>query len=175
MERGEDRRSVRCATVEVGSRRRGSRDVVARVSGSRLATRTSYRKRSSDRSAYDRGVDRDGFRSWLERYFAAWVSNDPVDVAALFAEDAEYSYGPFREPERGRDRIVRAWIDGGVPRGLRTRHEVLAVEGDVGVARWQVTYMGDDGLVEMDGVLVCTFDPSGRCTIHREWFDRRGT
>lgn len=120
-------------------------------------------------------MDREGFRSWLERYFAAWVSNDPVDVASLFAEDAEYSYGPFREPERGRDRIVRAWVDGGVPRGLRTRHEVLAVEGDVGVARWLVTYDGDDGPVEMDGVLVCTFDRSGRCTIHREWFDRRGT
>jgi ketosteroid isomerase-like protein len=43
-------------------------------------------------------MDRGGFEDWLRRYFDAWVSNDPVDVAALFTEDALYWVGPFREP-----------------------------------------------------------------------------
>jgi hypothetical protein len=49
----------------------------------------------------------EGLTDWLERYFAAWRSNDPDEIAALFAADAVYSYGPFREPSIGRDAIVR--------------------------------------------------------------------
>lgn len=119
-------------------------------------------------------MDLHTFAGWLERYFAAWVSNDPDEVAALFSEDAEYSYGPFREAAHGRDEIVRAWVDGGVPPGLRTRFEPLAIEGDRGVAHWNVTFAGDGGgTVEIDGILLCTFDAQGRCTLHREWFESR--
>ena len=49
--------------------------------------------------------------SWLDRYFAAWKSNDPEDVAALFTEDAVYSYSPFRAETRGRDEIPRRKTD----------------------------------------------------------------
>jgi ketosteroid isomerase-like protein len=121
-------------------------------------------------------VDLGSFRSWLDRYFAAWASNDPDEVAALFSEDAEYSYGPFRESTRGRDAIVRAWVNGGVQRELRTRHEALAVLGDLGVAHWSVTFRDDDGgTTELDGILVCDFAADGRCVRHREWYDRRET
>jgi hypothetical protein len=119
-------------------------------------------------------VDLRSFGSWLERYFAAWASNDPEEVAALFAEDAEYSWGPFREPARGREAIVRAWVEGGAPSELRWRCEPIAVEGDVGVAHWSAAFPGEgDGVTELDGILVCTFDDRGRCTLHREWYDRR--
>jgi len=120
-------------------------------------------------------MDREGFAAWLERYFAAWASNDADDVAALFAEDAEYSYGPFRPSALGRDEIVRRWVDGGVPPELRTHHEVLAFEGDRGVAHWRVAFRGERGTAETDGILVCTFDDAGRCTLHREWYDHRET
>ena len=33
-------------------------------------------------------MDQEAFERWLAGYFAAWVSNDPADVASLFAEDA---------------------------------------------------------------------------------------
>jgi SnoaL-like protein len=79
-------------------------------------------------------VDLRSFDGWLERYFSAWASNDPDAVSALFSDDAEYSWGPFREIARGRDAIVRAWVDGGAPAELRYRYEPIAVEGDVGVA-----------------------------------------
>jgi SnoaL-like domain len=120
-----------------------------------------------------RHMDREGFARWLDRYFGAWASNDPDEVAALFAEDAEYSYGPFRRSAHGREEIVRAWVDGGAPPDLRTHHEVLAFEDDHGVAHWTVSYRGELGPVETDGILVCTFDAEGRCTLHREWYDRR--
>ena len=119
-------------------------------------------------------MDPDTFRSWLDRYFAAWASNDPDEVAALFAEDAVYSWGPFRKSARGREAIVRAWVDGGVPHELRFDYEPIAVEGHRGVAHWNVSHRADDGgRVELDGVLVCDFDADGRCTLHREWYDRR--
>jgi hypothetical protein len=31
------------------------------------------------------------------------------------------------------------------------------------------------GLVEFDGILVCTVDDQGDCTSHREWHERRET
>jgi hypothetical protein len=77
-------------------------------------------------------MDLDAFREWLRRYFDAWASNDPVEVSSLFAVDAVYSYGPFREETRGRDAIVRAWVEGRVPTELRTDVEPIAVSGDRG-------------------------------------------
>jgi SnoaL-like protein len=57
-------------------------------------------------------MDPAGFEDWLGRYFDAWVSNDPADVASLFTEDAIYRVGPFREPWVGRDQIVDRWTSG---------------------------------------------------------------
>jgi hypothetical protein len=84
-----------------------------------------------------------------------------------------YSYGPFREETRGREAIVRAWVEGGVPSELRTDVEPIAVAGDRGVAHWRVSFRdGSGSAIEMDGILVCDFDEAGRCILHREWYDR---
>ena len=118
-------------------------------------------------------MDQEAFVGWLERYFAAWTSNDPDDVAALFAPDAVYSYGPFRDEARGQQEIVRRWVEGGVMPGLRWSYEPLAVEGERGVANWRVSYHSEDGRTEIDGILVLDFDDQGRCISHREWYERR--
>ena len=119
-------------------------------------------------------MDRAGFEDWLRRYFEAWVSNDPSDVAPLFAEDALYWVGPFREPWVGREQIVARWTVG-TQEDVRTAFDVVAVEGDTGVAHWNVSSRtGDDrGRKEWDGVLVIEFGPNGRCREHREWFSQR--
>lgn len=120
-------------------------------------------------------VDRVAFDAWLAGYFAAWASNDPLEVERLFAPDAVYHYGPFGEPARGRPQIVANWIADGVPAEVEFRYDVLAVDDDVGVANWWVRQRqrpGDDEL-EMDGILVIRFDAGGKCVEHREWFHRR--
>jgi hypothetical protein len=119
-------------------------------------------------------VDLEGFGSWLDRYFEVWRSNEPTEVAALFAADAVYSYGPFRESTLGRDAIVEAWTSAPPQEDLRFGHEALAVAGRRGIAHWSVSFRGEgDVRVELDGILVCDFDDEGRCTLHREWYDRR--
>jgi len=119
-------------------------------------------------------MDADSFHDWLERYFAAWASNDPDQVRALFGQDAVYSYGPFRDDDaRGREEIARRWVGGGVRPGLRTWFEPLAVDGERGVARWRVSFDDQNGRVELDGILVLDFDADGRCTLHREWYHHR--
>jgi hypothetical protein len=122
-----------------------------------------------------RAMDPGSFRRWLDRYVDAWRSNEAHDVVPLFAEDAVYSYGPFREETRGRDQIVRRWVDAGVQPRLELSVEPLALEGQRGVAHWRASFDADDGRVELDGILVLDFDRDGRCTLHREWSERRLT
>jgi nuclear transport factor 2 (NTF2) superfamily protein len=114
--------------------------------------------------------------SWLDRYFAAWESNEPDAVASLFTEDAVYSYGPFTEVTRGREAIVREWLAGGAGTDFAWRHEPLAVTGDRGVAHWAVSFRDtNDATVELDGIFVLDFDAKGLCAEHREWYVRRET
>jgi hypothetical protein len=55
--------------------------------------------------------------------------------------------------------------------GLETWFEVLAVEGERGVAHWRVSHdAAEDTRETLDGILVCDFDERGRCSLHREWF-----
>lgn len=118
-------------------------------------------------------MDIGSFGDWLARYFRAWASNDPADVGALFAEDAEYFTGPFSVPQQGRAAIVERWT-GGVQMDVRASFEPLAVNGDVGVAHWNVRSRTVAGsLREWDGMLVITFDAGGRCREHREWYSVR--
>jgi len=84
-------------------------------------------------------MDREGFEGWLRRYFDAWVSNDPVDVASLFTEDAIYWVGPFL------DQVVTPLF----PDGL------TVIKGDG-------QFKGADGLTikEDSFVLVLLFTPA---------------
>jgi hypothetical protein len=67
---------------------------------------------------------------------------------------------------------VRNWVEGGVRPGLETWFEVLAVDGERGVASWRVIFDSDvGGRVTLDGILVCDLDDRGRCTVHREWYE----
>ena len=111
---------------------------------------------------------------WLHRYFHAWQSNNAGDVAALFAEDAVYFYGPFREPARGRQTIVANWISD--PQGqldVTYKFEALATAGDLGIAHWHVQFetASEPGRrTELDGILVLKFNAALECIEHREWY-----
>ncbi len=120
-------------------------------------------------------MDRQEFDDWLRRYFEAWVSNDRDAVGKLFAEDAVYHVNPFSGPRMtGRAEIVDVWTsEPEAQRDIRWTYEPLAVEGDRGIAHWQVSFAPEgatDRRTELDGILVVTFDGDGRCTDHREWY-----
>ncbi len=119
-------------------------------------------------------MDRQGFERWLDDYTAAWMSNDLDDVGALFTDDARYYTTPFLEPWQGRDEIVRRWVAMSTE-DLGLRGEVIAVDGDTGVARiWVTTQLrGDAVRVDHAGVIVCRFTPDARCFEHHEWYARR--
>jgi SnoaL-like domain len=122
-------------------------------------------------------VDLDALGTWLDAYGRAWLSNDAADVAALFTEEATYSYGPFSRTTEGRDAIVQAWISD--PEGQRDvtfEAEAIAALGQTGVGHFRVTYVpaADPRVrVELDGILVLEFAGDGRCTGHREWYAKR--
>lgn len=113
------------------------------------------------------------FNQWLERYFEAWHTNDPADVEALFAKDAVYHYGPFEPPTIGREAIVERWVSNpSQQRDIQTTFDAIAINGNTGVAHWNVTFRrGTDQVkVEADGILLIKFDQHLLCTEHQEWF-----
>jgi ketosteroid isomerase-like protein len=54
-------------------------------------------------------ITADDVAAWVERYLAAWTSNDAGDIAALFTEDGEYHEEPYETDWIGRDEIVDGW------------------------------------------------------------------
>ena len=119
-------------------------------------------------------MDVDAIERWMEAYRAAWISNVPGEVEALFTEDAVYTVSPFAEPWIGREQIVRRWV-AGIRQDVEITYEVLSINGDQAIIHWHVftRNVGDPVRVEYDGVLVLRFVPDGRCSEHREWYFRR--
>jgi hypothetical protein len=113
------------------------------------------------------GVDR-----WLERYVAAWTSNDAGEIGDLFSEDARYRYHAYDDPVVGRDAIVEAWLsEGDEPGSFEASYECYAVESDRAAAVGVTTYRADRRVY--DNVFLLRFDDEGRCSEFTEWFVKR--
>ena len=113
-------------------------------------------------------MDHAAVQAWLDRYIAAWRSGDPADIGALFGADAAYSYGPYREPVRGRDGIVADWTsEPDAPGSWEAEYRPLAIDGGTVVATGESRYR--DGRT-FSNIFVCRFDGDGRCIEFREWF-----
>jgi hypothetical protein len=111
--------------------------------------------------------------AWLDNYVAAWKSYDPRAIGDLFSENAEYLYGPYGEPVRGREAIVANWLEyRDKPNTYEAHYSPVAVEGNVAVANGRSRYTHEDGSfrTEYDNIFVIHFDDEGRCTRFCEWF-----
>ena len=118
-------------------------------------------------------MERADVQRWLDDYVAAWKSYDREAIGALFAEDCEYSYRPHGDTVRGRDAIVRSWLedDPDKPSTYDASYVPFAVEGDAAVAVGTSSYTEPETVY--DNCYLLRFDPDGRCSEFTEFFMKR--
>ena len=129
-------------------------------------------------------MDRSAAQAWLDAYVEAWKTYDADQVAALFAEDATYRYHPYdpdNETVRGREAIVRDWIepDGNAstrdePGTYDGHYEPWAVDGNRVVAVGESRYWTDATRAHLErtylNVFLIEFDGEGRCRTFVEYY-----
>ena len=115
-------------------------------------------------------MTREQLADWIAGYERAWRTPGTDALSDLFAAGATYSTAPFEEPHRGLDAIARMWEEerSGPDEQFTMTSEVVAVEGDTGVARVEVRYGEPRPLHYLD-LWIVTVDAEGRCTSFEEW------
>ena len=122
----------------------------------------------------------DQVQEWLDRYIAAWRSNEADDIAALFSQDAVYSYRPWIDDKvtvSGREAVVSSWLENtDEPTGWEASYAPYAVDGSKAVATGWSRYLPTDDAEEKfyHNAFFLEFDADGRCSSFREfWFLER--
>lgn len=114
-------------------------------------------------------MDRETFQRWLDRYVAAWRSNDGTEIGALFSDDVVYSYRPYTDPVRGRQAVVDDWLrNPDEPDSWDAEYRAVAVDGDVGVAVGESRYPGEGRT--FSNVFIVRFDDAGQAREFSEWW-----
>jgi hypothetical protein len=87
-------------------------------------------------------MDHAGLLDWIRRYEEAWRTPGTDVLAGVFTADAVYRNSPYSRPIEGLDAVAEAWEAGrdGPDEVFRMDAEVVAVDGDTGVARVVVQY-----------------------------------
>ncbi len=121
-------------------------------------------------------MTRDELQRWLDRYIEAWRAHEPAPIATLFTEDVVYRYRPYGGDEhaaRGRDVVVRAWLDDDDPPGSwEARYEPYAVDGDRAVAVGWSRYLATESEPERTyhNVFLLRFAADARCAEFTELY-----
>jgi hypothetical protein len=105
---------------------------------------------------------------WTQAYIAAWRTNDPAKIGALFTEDAIYLTSPDADPRVGRDAIVDGWLEDLDDPGtwsfdwwiVREDAEFVAIEG-------RTTYPSERDYLNL---WIVRLAPDGRATAFTEWY-----
>ena len=115
-------------------------------------------------------VDRAAFSAWIAAYERAWRTAGTAHLRELFAEDAHYRFGPYQPVVVGLPDIERSWEAEreGPDEVFTMAAEIVAVEGDTGVAKLLVRY-GDPVEQEYQDLWLVRFAPDGRCSSFEEW------
>lgn len=114
------------------------------------------------------GMERAAFKIWIARYELLWRTEGTDGLPDLFTADATYVPSPWAEPVSGLNMLAAFWEAerDGPDEGFTLTSEVLAVEGDVGVVRVEVTYERGEAWRDL---WVIRLDDDGRCTAFEEW------
>ncbi len=118
-------------------------------------------------------MERADVERWVQRYVAAWTSNDPEDIRSLFTEDATYYTAPYREPWRGHQAIVEGWLDRRDEFDTWSfRSEVLGTDADLAFVRGWTVY--DDEEYPTSNLWVLRFGDDRRVAEFIEWWMEEG-
>lgn len=107
-------------------------------------------------------------RRWIDAYVAAWESNDPEAIAALFTPDGVYRFEPW-ETWTGRERIVAGWLEHADKPGDASFHWWhVARDGDIWVVEARTRYhnLGRD----FSNLWLVELDDEGRARGFSEWW-----
>jgi hypothetical protein len=122
-------------------------------------------------------IDSSHIDRWLEGYRAAWSSDDPEEIAALFADDVHYFTAPHHAPLVGVQAVTDYWLaqeESGLPWTFVS--EVIAREGDLYVVRGVTGYpqgtVGDPGAKEYFNLWLVTLTDDDRAREFVEYFMR---
>jgi ketosteroid isomerase-like protein len=135
-------------------------------------------------------IGKEAVTAWVEGYRAAWTSNDPDAIAALFTDDAVYEFRPNDpEPWRGRDAIVSGWLAerdapetwrfdftvlGVMPRDAVNELGMAVTPDATAVVQGVTEYLDDRPTYE--NLWLITLRDDGRASHFTEWFMvRKGT
>ena len=103
----------------------------------------------------------------MDGYVRAWNSNDRADIGALFTEDAVYYTAPFREPWRGREGIIRGWLERRDDPGEFTfEWSPIIVNDELAIVQGRTTYPDRT----YSNLWVIRLDPNGHCREFTEWW-----
>ncbi len=124
-------------------------------------------------------MDRTQLTDWIAAYERAWRTPGTEVLAELFTKDASYSTAPYETRHVGLEAIAEMWEAErlGPDEAFEMTSEVLAVEGDTGVARVTVDYKraaDKEGRVhrqqkEYRDLWVVRLNDAGRCSHFEEW------
>ena len=121
-------------------------------------------------------VELNAFQEWLDRYIAAWKTNDAAAAGDLFTEDAEYRYYPWEEPVRGRAAIQETWDQDDPPGSFEAEYRAEVVSGDAGVGTGISRYFPSEKRpqgAEYHNCFLLRFADDGRVREYREWYMER--
>lgn len=126
----------------------------------------------------------DDVQHWLDRYIAAWASDDAAAIGDLFTEDARYRFHPSDEGFVGREEIVRAWLEPSGDAGSRdepgtwdAHYEPFTVDGDRAVAVGWSRFYTDTSKTTVrfvfDNTYLLELGSDGRCRSFTEFYVER--
>jgi ketosteroid isomerase-like protein len=115
-------------------------------------------------------VDRAQLSDWIAAYERAWRTAGTDSLADLFAADASYRTAPFEPPYRGLDAIAAFWEAEreGPDEAFTMESEIVALDGDTGVVRVEVSY-GEPARRTYRDLWIVRLDETGRCVEFEEW------
>lgn len=115
-------------------------------------------------------MDRAHLARWIESYERAWRTAGTAELDQLFTPQATYRAGPFEETVTGLAAIAAFWEAEreGPDEPFTLQWEPVAVEGDVGVARVEVSYRRPSPHVYRD-LWIVALQSDSRCSAFEEW------